>query len=204
MLKTIQETISNIDISNIYIHRKNILDELALYITDKLSKKEKVRLNFICTHNSRRSILSQVWGHTFAQYFHLKDIYCYSGGTESTTVPNNTLKILEKLGFLVLPIKEDIFAVKYNKNGTPVIIFSKTYNNKFNPTDNFIAIMTCEDADKACPVVYGAERRFSLPYKDPKQFDTLPNVLEKYQKISIQIATEIFYLFSKIKEANTP
>jgi hypothetical protein len=31
--------------------------------------------------------------------------------------------------------------------------------------------MTCNNADEACPMVFGAEARFSVKYDDPKAFD---------------------------------
>ncbi|MBW2160612.1 MAG: hypothetical protein JRH14_11750 [Deltaproteobacteria bacterium] len=38
--------------------------------------------------------------------------------------------------------------------------FSKTYDDPGNPAEGFVAVMTCSEADEACPVVSGAALRF--------------------------------------------
>ena len=54
--------------------RKEILKPLADYIQSKINNNETIRLNFICTHNSRRSHLSQIWAQTMAFYFKIKNV----------------------------------------------------------------------------------------------------------------------------------
>ena len=58
--------------------------------------------------------------------------------------------------------------------------------------------MTCSDADKNCPIIDGSIDRFSLPFDDPKTYDNTEFFLREYEKTGLQIATEIFYVFSKI------
>ena len=67
-----------------------------------------------------------------------------------------------------------------------------------NPT-KFAAVMTCAHADENCPFIPGAEQRIPVRYKDPKAFDDTPE--EKVAGIankSIEIATEMHYIFSSI------
>jgi len=76
--------------------------------------------------------------------------------------------------------------------------FSKVYAAAPNPQADFLAVMTCSDADAACPQVKGATKRFSLPYDDPKVFDGTAEEVFKYDERCQQIAREMFYLFSNV------
>ena len=69
-----------VEVSNFTIleERKVILNSLIEYIQQKVNAEEEIRLNFICTHNSRRSHLSQIWAQTMAFHFNIKSIFCYS------------------------------------------------------------------------------------------------------------------------------
>ena len=58
--------------------------------------------------------------------------------------------------------------------------------------------MTCDSANEACPIVFGASIRIPIMFLDPKAFDNTPQQAEKYQERSLQIATELKYVFSKI------
>ncbi|MGB5463515.1 MAG: protein-tyrosine-phosphatase, partial [Aureibaculum sp.] len=82
----IQHIIKVFDESTLSKERKSIVQPLIDYIQEKVNRKETIRLNFICTHNSRRSHLSQVWAQTMASYFNVKNVFCYSGGTEATAL----------------------------------------------------------------------------------------------------------------------
>lgn len=198
----IEKVINALDTSYIPVERKTILQPLINYIQEKVDKQQEVQLNFICTHNSRRSHLSQVWAQALAYYFGLKNVFCYSGGTEATALFPMAAKTLENSGFKVSAISEGanpIYSIKYTKNSHPVIGFSKTYDAEFNPASNFAAIMTCSQADVGCPFIAGAEKRIPITYDDPKAFDSTPQQTAKYKERSIQIATELCYVFSQIK-----
>ena len=65
-----------------------------------------------------------------------------------------------------------------------------------------MAILTCVEADGACPFIAGAAQRIALPFEDPKAFDNTPQQSEKYEERSLQIATELLYVFSKINFSN--
>lgn len=181
--------------------RKEVLKPLADYIQKKSSFGETIRLNFICTHNSRRSHLSQIWAQTMAFHFGIKNIFCYSGGTEATAMYPKVAETLRKQGFQIIQLSESenpVYAVKYAQNESPIICFSKTFNNDFNPKTNFGAIMTCNNADEGCPIVYGAEARFSIKYDDPKAFDRTDFQTQKYAERSLEIAQEMWWVFNSI------
>ena len=199
LIKTIK-TISEISVSP---ERKEILNLLADYIQNKSKNGEEIRLNFICTHNSRRSHLSQIWAQTMAFHFNIQNVFCYSGGTEATAMFPKVADTLVNQGFEIQKLSEGInpvYAIKFDDNQHPVIGFSKTYFDDFNPKTNFAAIMTCNNADEGCPMVFGAEARFPIKYDDPKAFDNTPQQAEKYEERSLQIATEMVYLFSQLKQ----
>ncbi len=198
----IKTQIEALDVNSIASERKIILQPLIDYIQVKTNTNQPIALNFICTHNSRRSHLSQVWAQTMASYFHIPNVVCYSGGTEATALFPVAAKTLNNLGFKIEKLSNEnnpVYAIKYSENSHPVIGFSKTYDAPFNPVSEFAAIMTCSSADKGCPIILGAEKRIPITYDDPKAFDHTPQQLEKYNERSLQIATEMKHIFSQIK-----
>ena len=198
----IEQVISNLKIEELTIERKVKLQPLVAFIQTKVNEQKEIKLNFICTHNSRRSHLAQVWAQTAAAHFNIKNVFCYSGGTEATAMFPMVVKTLENQGFKIDTLSEganSIYAINYAESEHPVIGFSKRYDNDFNPKDKFAAIMTCSEADVGCPFISGAEYRVPLTYDDPKTYDNTAQQIAQYQKRSLQIATEMFYVFSKIQ-----
>ena len=182
--------------------RKAVLQPLTDFIQSKVSRNQEIRINFICTHNSRRSHLSQVWAQTMANYFNIKNVFCYSGGTEATALFPMVATTLKNSGFQINTISKNenpIYTIKYTDNEHPIIGFSKRLDDDFNPKFEFVAIMTCDSANEACPFVPGAEKRIPITFEDPKAFDNTPQQAEKYKERSLQIATEMFYVFSQNK-----
>ena len=198
----IENVINTLNFESISDDRKIILQPLVDFIQRKANNNQEIRLNLICTHNSRRSHLSQVWSQTAAAHYGVKNVFCYSGGTEATAMFPVAAKTLAKQGFQIKTIAEGsnpVYAIKYAENEHPVIGFSKTFDDDFNPQSEFAAILTCSSADKGCPFIAGAEKRIPVTFEDPKAFDNTPQQAEKYEERSLQIATEMFYVFSQIK-----
>ena len=203
LYKEIQNTIAKIDTTSISEERKEILQPLIDFIQEKATTNKEIRLNFICTHNSRRSHLSQVWAQTMAAKHGIQKVYSYSGGTEATALFIAAKNTLTTAGFQIQKLSENtnpVYAIKHSENETPIIGFSKTYDDAFNPTSKFAAILTCSSADKGCPFIAGAEKRIPITYVDPKAFDNTPQQEEKYTERSMQIATEMSYVFESIKK----
>jgi arsenate reductase len=197
-LKSYMESVS---VTAISPERKLILSELADYVLYKKEMDHPVALNFICTHNSRRSILAQVWAKVWANYYGVLSIDTYSGGTEGTRVFPKIVEILNQVGFrskMIMDGDNPVWAIKFSPFLTPVIGFSKVYDDFYNPEKGFAAIMVCDDADENCPVVKGAEKRFSIQYEDPKISDGTSNQDTVYQERNRQIATEMKFVFSKL------
>lgn len=202
MFENLYNTIKIIEKETITIERKETLNLLSIYIQEKIDNNQEIRLNFICTHNSRRSHLTQIWAQTMAFHFNIPNVYCYSGGTEATAMFYKISEILQKQGFKINPLSDiinPVYAVKYAENQHPIICFSKEYFHDFNPKCDFAAIMTCNDADLNCPIVYGAEKKIPIKYDDPKAYDNTVLMNEKYEERSLQIASEMYYVFSRVK-----
>ena len=201
MFSILENTIEIISQVSVTEDRKIILQSLIDYIQSKIDSNEEIRLNFICTHNSRRSHLSQIWAQTMAFQFGIKNVFCYSGGTEATAMFPKVGETLINQGFQIIKLSESenpVYSVKYVETQHPIICFSKIFDDTFNPKSEFAAIMTCSSADEGCPMVFGAEVRFPVKYNDPKEFDGTELMTEKYAERSIEIASEMYYVFSKI------
>jgi arsenate reductase len=181
--------------------RKSELEVLIRYIQAKVDLGEEVNLNFICTHNSRRSQLCQIWAKTAAAY-HGIPANCYSGGVEVTAFNSRAVDSLRRSGFRISPSDNrdnPHYSVAYAESSEPLLAFSKRFDDPVNQATHFAAVMTCDHADENCPFIPGAEQRISLQYEDPKFHDDTPLEAEKYDERSQQIASEMVYVFSEIE-----
>ncbi|UWX55929.1 protein-tyrosine-phosphatase [Maribacter litopenaei] len=201
MFKDLKVCIKEIKGYKLDADRLPILHSLIDFIQEKRDEGENINLNFICTHNSRRSHLSQIWAQTIAAYFDIPKVYCYSGGTEATALYPKVMETLKSYGFKIGKLSEGnnpVYAIKYGSNSQPIVGFSKTYDDTFNPESNFAAIMTCGHADENCPYIPGAEKRIAFTFDDPKEFDGTDLQTEKYKERSLEIASQLYYVFSKV------
>ncbi|MBI1267936.1 MAG: protein-tyrosine-phosphatase [Cryomorphaceae bacterium] len=183
--------------------RKSALQQIAAFVEHGIETSEKADLIFICTHNSRRSVFSQVWAQIAAFHFGFRNIRCYSGGTEATAIYRTVIQTLRNQGLQVeaiSKIENSIYSFKYHPNEPAIIGFSKVYDDLFNVQTNFAAIMTCSQADENCPFIPSAAMRFSLPFEDPKDFDATSQEETIYAQRSLEIASEMFYLFQLIQK----
>ena len=203
MYSALSETIEQLQTESITEDRKAILQPLIDFVQQKLDDRKEININFICTHNSRRSHLSQVWAQVASAHFNIRNVHCYSGGTEETAVFPKVAETMINQGFSIFKIAESdnpVYAIKYSDNALPIIGFSKKYDSLFNPVSTFAAIMTCSQADGACPFIAGAEERIPITFEDPKISDNTPEQSQVYAERSLQIAAEMFYVFSKISQ----
>lgn len=201
LFSEIEKTIKGLKPQTISDERKAVLQPLIDFIQSKALENQEIRINFICTHNSRRSHLCQVWAQTMANYFTIKNVFCYSGGTEATAFFPMVIETLKNTGFEIEKLSDNnnpLHRIKYADNEHPIIGFSKKLGDDFNPKSEFAAIMTCSQADEGCPFVPGAEKRIPITYDDPKEYDNTPQQAEKYKERSLQIATEMMYVMKMI------
>lgn len=195
----IQQLLPAVD--HISQERIEILDRLVAYCTAKLQSDQALNLTFICTHNSRRSHLSQIWAQVAAYYYGFPEISTFSGGTATTAFNERAVAALERAGMEITnPGGENPhYQVHYAEDATPLEAFSKVFDDAPNPQQNFCAVMTCSSADAGCPVVLGADGRVALLYVDPKESDGTDAESATYDERCLQIATELFYVWRQVK-----
>jgi len=199
---TLTETIESLPIQAITPERTEVIDTLVGYILGKINSGEEVRLNFICTHNSRRSQFSQIWAQTAADFYGI-EAFCYSGGVEVTAFNERAVAAVKRDGFKVVQKGEGnpVYFVFHGEESEPIITFSKVYNDSINAQKGFAAVMTCDHADENCPFIPGAEARIPLRFEDPKAFDGTDLEEKMYSERSLQIGAELFLVFQKVKDA---
>jgi protein-tyrosine-phosphatase len=181
--------------------RRRELQKIAAYVRENVAQGRSTRLTFVCTHNSRRSLLCQVWGAAAAAYFGISGVETFSGGTEATAFNSRAVAALRRAGFEInetAPAKNPHYAVRFRVDGPALECFSKIYTAAPNPQADFCVVMTCAEADKKCPVVKGAALRIALPFDDPKAFDNTPQEGAMYDERCRQIARELLYVFSEV------
>ena len=200
LLSPLENFRKQLDFSLLSEERKTVLTELINYIQQQRNAGKEVHLNFICTHNSRRSQFSQIWAQTAAYYYGI-NAQCYSGGVEVTAFNERAVESIKRSGFVVEKNGEENpkYAVVFSNDVAPLLAYSKIYDDAANAKIGFAAIMTCAHADDNCPYIPGADKRIPIRYNDPKAFDDTPLEALKYDERSKEIANELFYTFSQIK-----
>ena len=200
MKNSLAKLIASFKTEKITEERKKDFLPLIEYINKKRAKNEHIHLNFICTHNSRRSQLSQLWAAVLGHYHQLA-LSTYSGGVEITACNERVITALRTQGFTVKQTgaaENPLYTISWGEVSFGAY-FSKLYNDSSSPTQDFSAVMTCAHADENCPFIAGAEERIPLRYEDPKRFDDTENEAEAYLNKSIEIATELHYIFSNLE-----
>lgn len=160
--------------------REAMVRGFAEALTDEGSN---ARLVFVCTHNSRRSHVAMVWAGLAAYLYGWDGVRVYSGGTEVTAFNTRAVAALRRVGFAcergggqnaVVTVRTGDGADRRVCQGhaTPPTVYcsSKRYDDATNPQTDFVAVMTCADADANCPYIPGA-RRVPLRYEDPGRAD---------------------------------
>jgi protein-tyrosine phosphatase/arsenate reductase len=183
--------------------RKEQLNKIAGFVQAQRAAKEPVKLMFICTHNSRRSHTAQIWAQAMAAYFGISGVQAFSAGTEVTAFNERAVKALQRVGFTIENVgggTNPVYSVQYASGAEPIKAFSKLIADASNPKNNFCAVMTCSQAEAACPFVAGATQRVSTPYDDPKNFDGTPEETAKYDERCRQIAREMAYVFAQVRK----
>ena len=198
MFKKLQESCASLErqFDQIPDERKLELEEIGQYINDKINKGEQAELIVICTHNSRRSHMGQLWLHAAAAHYGLESISTYSGGTEATAFNPRAVSALQNMGFDIEKMDDSSnpkYMAKISQDDKGIELFSKRFGADVNPQKNFAAILVCSDADEACPIVLGADGRFPIPYKDPKHADNTASEADAYRNTCMMIGREMLY-----------
>ncbi len=180
--------------------RKEMLERIATFVRSRRSAGGTARLLFVCTHNSRRSQMGQLWAAAAAAYYGIDRLETFSGGLEITAFNPRAIAAVERVGFQVSSPRGDNphVLVTYASDRPPLEMFSKKYGDPPNPKEDFAAVMTCSHADEACPLVLGASTRIPVHYEDPKASDGTPEETATYDARSKQVATELLFAFSRV------
>ena len=181
------------------------LNNAASFVRERLANGKSAQLTFICTHNSRRSHLAQIWAQTAATYYNLSNVTAFSGGTEATACNIRTVRALRRAGFSIVDSTSStnpVYLAKVTETAPPLKLFSKVYSADGNPQRDFAAMFCCDQADSSCPTVTGAALRVPIHYKDPKVSDNSPEENSTYDERCRQIAREMFYLMSAVRRAS--
>ena len=187
-------------------HREQ-LAQLARVVGGRLKESGRADLLFVCTHTSRRSHMAQLLGLAAARRIGVAGVRTYSGGTEATAFNPRAIAALERVGFTITTSGEEKnphYKVRFSPSAEPVEAFSKRYMDPPNPSEGFVAVMTCSQADAACPLVQGAVARLAVPYEDPKVADGTPGEAAKYDERVEQIGRDLAWLFAQAQQENRP
>ncbi|GAB5404173.1 MAG: protein-tyrosine-phosphatase [Aureliella sp.] len=185
--------------------RVELLSGAANEIAKAVKEVGNVGLNFICTHNSRRSHLSQLWAAVACRAYGIGTINSISGGTEATACNERIVRSLRRAGLSIVAAdptnSNPRYFAQFEESTPPLELFSKRFDDADNPSDNFFAMMCCSDADDKCPVITGAIQRVALHYQDPKSADGTPAEAATYDTRRDQIAGEMFFLIRQVSRA---
>ncbi len=185
---------------DISAERKEQLKNLSIIINESIKELGFAKINFICTHNSRRSQLAELLLHDLGRRKGLKQLHTYSGGTEATAFNYRMVDALRKSGYDIEMIGKETSnpLYTYNNYGEDHYFFSKKYDHSYNPGKDFIAVTVCSDADENCPLIHNCRERFHLGYEDPKKADDTDLENQAYSEKVQEIKSEMSYLLSLI------
>jgi arsenate reductase len=129
----------------------------------KESELDKTRVLFLCTGNSARSQMAEV----FLRYYAGDRFEAHSAGLEPKPINPLTLAVMEEIGF---DLSEQ------RSKGVEVYL-GKTHFEYL--------ITVCDDADKNCPTVWpGVNQRLHWSFEDPAQFvGTEEQELAKFRQV---------------------
>lgn len=201
----VEATVAELD--RVPPERQAVLHEIAAVMAEELRAGREAKVTFICTHNSRRSHMSQIWLQTAAAYYSLDRVRAFSGGTEVTACNCRTVTAMRRAGFVITDVtrgENPVYHVTYASNRPPVRAWSKHYRAGGNPRAGFIALMTCSAADRSCPAIEGALARFAIHYTDPRLCDDTPTESAAYDARCREIAREMFFLAAEVRRQTHP
>lgn len=191
------------ELDKVSAQRRESLDLIAAEIATRVKYRKAANLTFICSHNSRRSHMSQLWVQTAAYYYGFDEVHSFSGGTEATACNARTVTALRRVGFSVVCATEGEnpeYLIQFSDERPPVRAYSKLYDADGNPKEDFIALMCCSKADETCPIVLGATSRYAIHYVDPKLCDDTEEETSQYNETCREIAREMFYIMSQVEQ----
>jgi arsenate reductase len=185
--------------------RRELLDAAAVRI-GQARGQGPINLLSVCTHNSRRSQFCQAWCALAVAHYRTPGIECFSCGTEATACNPRTIAALERCGWRIArsasPKELNPKVTCTFGDSAEIVLWSKAFGEAGLPTQQIIALLCCDEADKACPTVPGAVARVPLHYVDPKRSDDTAEEAATYDERCQQIAAEMFYLIRQVSTSD--
>ncbi len=201
----LRETITKLqaETERIEPDRLAILDGLAGLIAESATRRTD--LLFVCTHNSRRSHVTMVWAAVAAHIYGFDQVETYSGGTAVTAFNMRAINALRRVGFEVEAPEtpNPHVRVDFGPGLSANPCYSKLYDDPANPQADYVAIMTCAEADAECPYLPAARERVALRYRDPNYADDTAEEVAAYDHLVSTAGRELLYCFAEAKKLAT-
>ena len=189
------------------ILKKSILKEKLcwknwrLISSERLMKKKRLIWSMF-VHTTHAEVISGRFGQKLLPIFMVLISIVFQQELKLQLLIKNAINALIACGFEVKKSDETAnpkYEVLFGESKSN-LCFSKTIDDESLPKENFVAVMTCGDADENCPFIPGCDLRIGTTYFDPKSYDNSILMDEKYTERSNQIAMECLYFFSLLKK----
>lgn len=184
--------------------RQGELLDLAEIIVREYDDYGEVDIIVISTENSLRSQLGQLWLKSIAQNYNLDFVNVYSGGTKVTSFNSEMVKALSQYGFSIEQLNEienpGYLISQSEDDKSTDVMFSKLYDDEFNPEYDFIALILCEEASKKHPIIEESSHRLVLAYEPVEPTLNANEKLEKYRALIEEIGREMMYVIKRVVE----
>jgi arsenate reductase len=157
--------------------------QLADWLAENREPGRAREVVFVCTGNSRRSMLGAMLGNAAAAFCELPEVRFFSSGTEPSAFNPRTIAALEAAGFAIEPTGDEAprgesglanprYSVRWGSaEDQATVEFSKALGDDALPRSGFAAVLVCSEAAEGCPFVPGASARIPMPLVDPKEAD---------------------------------
>ena len=182
--------------------RKEQIKPLIDTIKSSLSSHQSATVQFICTHNSRRSQTAEFLLDILAREYGL-NITALSAGTEATAFNPRMVTAITSYGFQLLEYGHDknplyIYSVEHDD----LYYYSKRYDEELIPIGQRIIVTVCGDAEENCPIIPGTFKRLHLGYTDPKHSDGTASEADTYRAKVLEIGVEMLYLVKELAQVS--
>lgn len=183
--------------------RKPALRACAHAVVRRLARDGEVGLVAVCTHNSRRSQLAEVFLAAALAELSIDGVHVASAGTETTAVAPGIVHVLRSHGFSVSG-DHTLANPRLRVEGHGILreLWSKTLEEAIPALtggSEAVALMVCAGADASCPIVPGAAFKARVAYEDPKLSDGTPEEEGAYAKTAELIEAEMLFLVREIR-----
>jgi arsenate reductase len=145
------------------------------------NSKKKVRILFLCTHNSARSQMAE----GLLREMGASDFEVYSAGTEATLVRPLAIKSMAEIGIDVSQQRSKVLTEYLQQ-----------------PFDYVITV--CDQANESCPIFPGASHRLHWSFPDPsKATGSEAQQLAVYREVRNALAAQIkVFLAEQLQTVN--